>query len=148
MRAMTPAFASPEQVEGLPITTATDVYQLGMLLYLLLTGGWPYPRGSGSDAAMLLAICGEPPYRPSSVVAGKAGGEAAPGSSETTVKGVAEARRSQPSRLRKELAGDLDTIILTALRKEPERRYPSVAQMVPTPSAFSTGAPSRHARTP
>jgi len=130
MRVMTPAFASPEQIEGDPITTSTDIYQLGMLLYLLLAGRWPYPRASASDAAMLLAICREPPIRPSTAAGGRGDAEAVPGSPAVTTAEVAHRRASHPARLRRELAGDLDTIVLTALRKEPERRYASVAQLV------------------
>ena len=130
VRAMTPAYASPEQIAGEAITTATDVYQLGMLLYILLTGCWPYPGGRGSDAAMMLAICNQPPGRPSSVVGGRASAETTSDESELDLAAVADLRRSEPGRLRRELAGDLDTIVLTALRKQPERRYASVAQMV------------------
>ena len=129
-RAMTPAFASPEQIEGGSVTTATDVYQLGMLLYLLLAGSWPYPKGVGSDAAMMLAICREPPVRPSTAVEGKGTIETVPGGRRTSAGEIAAKRATSSSRLRRELAGDLDTIVLTALRKEPERRYPSVSQMV------------------
>jgi serine/threonine-protein kinase len=130
LRAMTPAFASPEQIEGGPITTATDIYQLGMLLYLLLAGGWPYPRGTGSDAAMMLAICREPPIRPSTAAAGRGGVETVPGGPGSTIAEIATRRATSPGRLRRELAGDLDTIVLTALRKEPQRRYGTAAQLI------------------
>jgi len=128
-RAMTPAFASPEQVEGGTITTATDVYQLGMLLYLLVAGCWPYSKAPRSEASAMLAICSETATRPSSALAGRRGLEGFPGSREVTAEAVARVRATTPQRLRRELAGDLDTIVLTALRKEPERRYGSVAQL-------------------
>ena len=130
LRAMTPAYASPEQIEGGPITTSTDIYQLGMLLYLLLTGRWPYPLASVSDAAVLLAICREQPVRPSSAAGSRADGEPVPGGPPSTTAEIAYRRATSPPRLKRELAGDLDTIVLTALRKEPERRYLSVAQLV------------------
>ncbi len=138
-RAMTPAYASPEQVEGGVITTATDVYQLGMLLYLLLTGCWPYPRGTGTNAAMLLAICNEQPIRPSAMLARRRDDTATPNGTPAAVDDIALVRGSQPTRIRRELAGDLDTIVLTALRKEPGRRYPSVAQLVSDIERFLDG---------
>jgi tetratricopeptide (TPR) repeat protein len=102
------AFASPEQVAGGAITTATDVYALGVLLYRLLTGRSPYDLGDQPLAAAARTICEEMPPPPSKAV---------PDSS-------AEARKRARA-----LAGDLDQIVLAALRKEPERRYGSVAEL-------------------
>jgi tetratricopeptide (TPR) repeat protein len=102
------AFASPEQVAGGPITTATDVYALGVLLYRLLTGHPPYDLSDQPLAAAARILCEEMPPPPSKAVS------ASP----------AEARK----RVRA-LAGDLDQIVLAALRKEPERRYGSVAEL-------------------
>ncbi|HEX7184712.1 MAG TPA: serine/threonine-protein kinase [Thermoanaerobaculia bacterium] len=116
-RLMTPAYASPEQLRGDPVTTASDVYQLGLLLYLLLTGRFPYSPGDG-------------PTRPSATVDAPAGKGKPPGGEAKTPEEITAARGSTPARLRRELAGDLDTIVLTALRKEPERRYGSVAMMI------------------
>ncbi len=139
MRAMTPAFASPEQIEGGPITTATDVYQLGMLLYLLLTGSWPYQTETASEAAILVAIRSEPPRRPSSSAGGRGHNQKFPGAPELTTDEIAAARSTLPSRLRRDLSGDLDTIVLTCLRKEPERRYPAVAQLISDIERFLDG---------
>jgi serine/threonine-protein kinase len=104
LRLLTPEYASPEQVRGEPLTTATDQYSLGVLLYRLLTGRPPYRLESGRPQEVERVICGEDPPRPSTVVRG----------------GRSGARR---------LAGDLDNIVLTALRKEPGRRYASVQQL-------------------
>ena len=109
---MTPEYASPEQVRGEPITTASDVYRSALLLYELLTGLRAHGLVKGSLAEIDRAICEVEPRRPSTA-ASQAG--AAP----------AEARSTTPERLRRELSGDLDAIVGKALRKEPERRYPS-----------------------
>ena len=102
-RPFTPQYASPEQFLGKPVTTATDVYALGMILFQLLTGHSPYRFQTHSDAEMISAVCAQEPQRPSTAL------ETAP-----------EARRLQ---------GDLDAIILVALRKEPQSRYRSVEQL-------------------
>jgi serine/threonine-protein kinase len=132
-RPMTPAYASPEQVRGEAVTTASDVYQLGVLLYLLLTGRWPYRTGQTSGARALVAICEEPATRPSSVVTERRrGAEEQPTSKveNTDAEAVAEQRSTTPRGLRHELAGDLDAIVMTMLRKEPDRRYGSVTRLI------------------
>src|SRR5258708_4129621 len=111
VRFLTPAFASPEQIRGDPITTASDVYSLGVVLYILLTGRKPYRKPTGSYDEMARAICEEEPLKPSAAI------------------GMSEARGDTPDKLRRRLSGDLDTIVLKALRKEPERRYTSVEQL-------------------
>lgn len=126
MRPMTLDYASPEQVRGEPITTATDVYSLGVLLFRLLTAKMPYGGNIRSQAAMQHAICEQEPLRPSSLVLA----DEATSVPEATQKmeAVSESRVKARKRLRKKLAGDLDNIILMALRKEPHRRYLSVEQ--------------------
>ncbi|MEM7587824.1 MAG: serine/threonine-protein kinase [Acidobacteriota bacterium] len=138
VRMMTPAFASPEQVKGMPVTTASDVYQLGLLLYLLITGRSPYRADPLSDE-IAKAITDEPPTRPSTVVGAR------PTDSQmdarSTVEMICEQRRTTQARLRRELGGDLDNIILMALRKEPERRYASVLQLIDDIERYLAGRP-------
>jgi serine/threonine protein kinase len=108
---LTPQFAAPEQVTGGPITTATDIYALGVLLYLLLTGQHPAGADSHSPAQLVKAIVeAEPPRASDMVAAGSA---------------VAEKRSTTFEKLRRQLRGDLDTILGKALKKNPQERYAS-----------------------
>lgn len=109
--AFTPEYASPEQVRGEQLTTSTDVYSLGIILYELLTGKRPYQTASRNISEIVRTVCEAIPLRPSSVVG--AVGDSDPGSE------IGSAR---------DLRGDLDNIVLKGLRKEPERRYSSVEQ--------------------
>ena len=139
MRPMTLDYASPEQVRGEPITTATDVYSLGVLLYRLLTGKMPYGANIRSQAAMQHAICEKEPLRPSSLVLGDES-TAVPEATQK-MEAVTESRDKARKRLRKKLAGDLDNIILMALRKEPHRRYLSVEQFSEDIRRYLDGRP-------
>ncbi len=139
VRLMTPEYAAPEQVRGETITTATDVYALGVLLYELLSGRRPYRLGSWIQAEIERVICEEDPRRPSTAVT-----EIDPTTAkqpETSPEAVSRARRTGVSRLKKMLEGDLDTIVMMALRKEPDRRYASVEQFAQDIGRFLEGRP-------
>jgi eukaryotic-like serine/threonine-protein kinase len=119
-RRMTPESASPEQVRGGNITTSSDVYSLGVLLFRLLTGQSPYRLVGKSSDEIERAICEEDPQKPSAVI-GCAEESGAAQSVSHTAEGT-------PDRLRRRLRTDLDNIVLMALRKEPQRRYASALQ--------------------
>ncbi|HJZ97214.1 MAG TPA: hypothetical protein VKE70_11965, partial [Candidatus Solibacter sp.] len=104
LQPMTPEFASPEQILGQPINTASDIYSLGVILYRLLTGRHPYELKTHTALELERAICETEPERPSRFLA------------RAEAPGAADARQ---------LRGDLDTIVLMAMRKEPQRRYAS-----------------------
>ena len=117
---MTPSYASPEQVRGEPVTTASDVYSLGVLLYELLTGRGPYGAAKHLKYTIEHAILEEEPERPSAALLR---------SEEPSPEEIAHARKTRPSTLERGLQGDLDNILLMALRKEPWRRYGSATQL-------------------
>jgi serine/threonine-protein kinase len=121
---MTPEYASPEQVRGMSVTTATDIYSLGVVLYELLTGNRPHRLRSQSSEETLREICEVEPLKPSKTIADRE-----PSTSEKSDGGIAERRpKIRPSISNRQLQGDLDNIVLMALRKEPQRRYESAAQ--------------------
>jgi non-specific serine/threonine protein kinase/serine/threonine-protein kinase len=129
MRMLTPDYASPEQALGQPVTTASDVYSLGVLLYELLTGHRPYRVKSHAPQELARIICEQEPLRPSTAVSRVEEIHHTDGSTgRLTPEMVSATREGQPEKLRRRLAGDLDNIVLMALRKEPPRRYSSVEQ--------------------
>jgi len=114
-RFLTPECAAPEQILGARITTAVDVYALGVLLYRLLTDQSPYDVAGLAPLQIERRICRDQPPLPSSLELDQA---------------TASRRGMSPSRLRRRLRGDLDTIVMTALQKDPQRRYASVAALL------------------
>jgi tetratricopeptide (TPR) repeat protein len=113
--AFTPDYASPEQIAGGAISTASDVYSLGVVMYELLTGRKPYTLARGNRAALEQAVLSAAPPKPSAVV--------------------------EPAERARELRGDLDTILLKALKKSPEERYPSVAALADDLERYLTHRP-------
>ncbi len=127
---MTPAYASPEQVAGKPVTTASDVYQLGLLLYELLAGQRAFHFAGETPSELREPTLTREPTRPSAVLAEKSGQETA------RQRGCSSVRQ-----LRRLLMGDLDTIVLTALRPEAERRYESASRLVEDVERYLAGRP-------
>lgn len=117
MRAFTPAYASPEEILGEPITTAADVYSLGVILYRLLAGSAPYALTEFNTGELIRVVCQQEPALPSVAVAHK--GEA------------------------RAIAGDLDNIVMKALEKAPEQRFGSVAEMADDLRRHLEGRPVR-----
>ena len=166
---LTPEYASPEQVKGETVTTASDVYALGVILYQLLSGRSPYRLKSRSTSEIFQAICEQVPEKPSTAIIRRL--VKRPGSCRSTCchqylpapypnrlsepvplsvsplpptpDEIASARGVTPQRLRRILAGDLDLIVLMALRKEPERRYASAEQLGDDLHRYLKGMPVR-----
>jgi serine/threonine-protein kinase len=127
-RAMTPDYASPEQIRGEPLTTASDVYALGVVLYELLCGQRPYQLRHRSAAQLETAVLDLEPGRPSS---------------RTGSAALAGARGQSPKRLARALRGELDAIVLMAMRKSPTQRYRSAAALQSDLQRWLNGEPVR-----
>jgi serine/threonine protein kinase/tetratricopeptide (TPR) repeat protein len=143
VRPMTPRYSSPEQIRGEPIHTSSDVYSLGVLLYELLSGRSPY-RTSGSASDMERAVCEEEPERPSAAVARPEPATTPEGETpHLSLASLEYAREGDARKLRRRLAGDLDTIVLLSLQKDPRRRYASVEQLAEDIRRHLSGLPIR-----
>lgn len=118
VRLLTPEYASPEQLRGEAVSTASDVYSLGVLLYELLCGAPPHPRGSGSLHELEQRVLEREPERPSLAVLRADDAER-----------VSRARGLPPAGLSRRLRGDLDTVVLRAMHPEPQRRYGTAEQL-------------------
>jgi eukaryotic-like serine/threonine-protein kinase len=125
-RIFTPEYASPEQIKGLPITTATDVYSLGVVLYQLLSGVRPFTSESRNYAEIANLVLTVEPVKPSLVVSGQWSVVRNTSEIKDETQNEATKFRNPQSAIRN-LKGDLDNIVLKSLRKEPERRYQSVS---------------------
>lgn len=121
LHVMTPGYAAPEQVRGGPVTTATDVYALGIVLYELLTGQRPYDVRGRSLSEIEQIICEEEPMRPSTLIARMHE------QARRTTRSSGQAVGADLEQLRQYVRGDLDTIVMHALSKDPARRYATAA---------------------
>ncbi|MGQ0765535.1 MAG: protein kinase domain-containing protein [Gemmatimonadota bacterium] len=130
VRLLTPDYAAPEQITGGPITTATDVHALGVILFELLTGSHPWSSTPLTRTQLERAVLETEPVKPSSIVMKATGSARLPAG-------------SPPAGLRRQLSGDLDNIALMALRKDPARRYPSAAALAEDLSRHLNGLPVR-----
>jgi serine/threonine protein kinase/tetratricopeptide (TPR) repeat protein len=138
---MTPDFASPEQVRGAGITTSSDVYSLGVILYLLLTGQRPYRTASRSAHDVMKAVCDTEPDKPSTAVirGGKSALRSEP--KEESPAATPHPQGRELRRLGQLLKGDLDSVVLKALRKNPHDRYATVYQLSQDISRYLDGLP-------
>ncbi len=130
VRMMTPEYASPEQVQGSPVRTVSDVYSLGVLLYELLCGHRPYRIANRLEQEIIRVICETDPERPSTALSNTEELHLPDGGTRTiTPDLIAKRRAGRRETLRKQIAGDLDDIVFKAMEKAPDRRYPSAEAM-------------------
>jgi eukaryotic-like serine/threonine-protein kinase len=129
----TPSYASPEQVRGESVTTASDVYQLGLILYELLAGLPPYDISGKTPSALEDTICNRVPPHPAV--------QLVKSHSNKDPEQISRQRSVSVRKLKKELIGEVGTIVMKAIRKEPERRYESAGQLADDIRRFLSGKP-------
>lgn len=137
LRIMTPEFASPEQVRGQSVTTASDIYSLGILLFYLLTKRRPYKFNSNSMLEIERIVCETEPLRPSEAVIKSNDRNL----TEPIGQAQSELSMKDQARLRKILAGDLDRIVMMAMAKEPSQRYASALALADDLNNYLHGEP-------
>ena len=134
-RALTPEYASPEQISGDRVTEATDIHALGLLLYRLLTGLSPWAGAAPTGGGLPRAVREHEPVPPSRAL------QALVAAAAHEVEEIAAARRATPGELVRQLAPDLDHVVAKALRKEPDDRYGTVAELSAELDRFLSGQP-------
>ena len=141
-RMLTPEYASPEQVRGESLTTAADVYSLGVILYELLAGHRPYQVAGRVVPEVISIVCEREPERPSTMLA-RSETLTGPDGDDIVItpEAVGAARGVAADRLQRIVRGDLDNISLKALRKEPDRRYGSAEQLGQDVTRYLSGMP-------
>ena len=144
LRSYTTFYASPEQLRGEPVQTASDIYSLGVILYELLTGHSPYrAKASASVAELVYCVCEQDPDPPTAALdrVSETRNEDDGSTATVTPEQVSRDRGADLQSLRRQLRGDLDAIVLKALRKDPRDRYGSVDQLAEDIRRHLTGRP-------
>ena len=141
LRVLTPDYAAPEQVRGEPVTTATDVYALGAMLYELVSGRRPHRLSNYTAAEVEREVCLHDPLPPSTAVLRTTDMPAREGEPPPGPELISNARATTAERLRRLLRGDLDAIVMQALHKDPARRYASAESLLRDLQRFGSGEP-------
>lgn len=140
-RALTPQYASPEQIRDQAPLMASDVYSLGVVLYELLAGSLPYELAGLTWSQIERIVCEAEPPKPSAAIGGTRASPTDAAVKNSKLLNVSDSRRMAPRELRRKLSGDLDNIVLKALRKEPDRRYATAEQLVADLERYRKGLP-------